>query len=562
MRNLSVKQGLFMAFGLMALMIVLIGGLGYYAHDVSSRGLHELAEINVEQVNTLNRTQVNLAQGQTRLVKFENFQQRGNEAEAQAWLEKAQSSFGQATARFAQFEQVDLPAGSERQSYVKAITEAYQQAVSAPFLKALDAGDVQALLANDDAFLESYGRFADAVDAFVHYAEQRGNTLIAEDASFAGLANMLGLVLMGLAVVLFAAVMVAVKRWLLEPLDAAVAHCERIAEGDLTSDIRSRRDNEIGQLYTAMATMQAGLRELVGTLKASSDTVATGAAEIAAGSEDLSSRTEQQASALQETASSMEQIASTVRQNTETAEQANNLSSTAADQAESGAGEVEQTVALMQEIESSSKQIGEIIEVIDSIAFQTNILALNASVEAARAGEHGRGFAVVASEVRTLATRTAESSREIRGMIEQISRTITSGSAQAGRSGEKIHEVVASIRRVAELIDELAMSAREQKAGVEQVGAAVTQMDSVTQQNASLVEETSAAAGSLRGESQRLAEMIARFRLEGGTPARALPSAAADGTRRATPVSQDAPAPRRRQTVADTGSDEPEWSEF
>ncbi|MBZ9567042.1 methyl-accepting chemotaxis protein [Modicisalibacter tunisiensis] len=563
MRNISVKQGLFTAFGLMALMVALIGGLGYYAHDVSSRGLNELAEINVEQVNTLNRTQVNLAQGQTRLVKFENFQQRGMEDQAQAWLEKAQRSFDQATARFAQFEQVDLPPNSERRPYVKAITDAYHQAISQPFLRALENGDAQALLANDDAFLASYGRFADAVDAFVHYAEKRGDTLIAEDASFAGLANGLGLALMGLAVVLFAAVMLAAKRWLLEPLDAAIAHCERIAEGDLTADIRTRRDNEIGQLYTAMAAMQAGLKQLVGTLKASSDTVATGAAEIAAGSEDLSSRTEQQASALQETASSMEQIASTVRQNTETAEQANNLSSTAADQAESGAGEVEQTVALMQEIESSSKQIGEIIEVIDSIAFQTNILALNASVEAARAGEHGRGFAVVASEVRTLATRTAESSREIRGMIEQISRTITSGSAQAGRSGEKIHEVVASIRRVAELIDELAMSAREQKAGVEQVGAAVTQMDSVTQQNASLVEETSAAAGSLRGESQRLAEMIARFRLEGGAaPARALPSAAADETRRATPVSQDAPTPRRRQTVADTGSDEPEWTEF
>ncbi|WP_129141687.1 methyl-accepting chemotaxis protein [Modicisalibacter coralii] len=558
MRNISVKQGLFTAFGLMALMMVLIGGLGYYAHEVSSRGLHELAELNVEQVNTLNRTQVNLSQGQTRLVKFENAQQRGMPDEAQTWLAKAQSAFGQATERFAQFEGVDLPADSERRPYVEAVTDAYHQAINQPFLDALASGDAQALLANDDAFLESYAEFADAVDDFVHFAEQRGNDLIAEDASFATLANLLGLLLLGLAIGLFVVIVLGVKRWLVTPLSEAVDHCERIAEGDLTGDIRAQGDNEIGQLYTAMAAMQGGLKRLVGRLKTSSNAVARGGEEIAAGSEDLSSRTEQQASALQETASSMEEISSTVRQNAQTAEQANQLSGTAADQAERGAGEVEQTVALMQEIESRSKQIGEIIEVIDSIAFQTNILALNASVEAARAGENGRGFAVVASEVRTLATRTAESSREIRDMIEQVSQTIASGSAQAGRSGEQIHEVVASIRRVAELIDELAMSAREQDAGVEQIGAAVTQMDSVTQQNATLVEQTSTAAGTLRDESRRLTDIIGRFRIDDDAQWQALP----EGDPSATAPQRQAAVVRHEPRPAAAGQRESEWDEF
>ena len=554
MHNLSVKRGLTLAFGIMIVMIALISGLGFYSQKVSSSGLSELAEINVEQVNSINRAQVNMSQGETRLVQFTDFQRRDMPELAAKRLEEAQRSFRQVTDRFEQFREVKLPEGSKRQPYVDAIVAGYRQAMSESFVTAVMNGDREAIVAGQDAFRAGYDKFATAVDAFVHYAEQRGNAVIAADARFGKISNGIGLGLLGLASLLTLLVLRSVNAYVVKPLAAAVGHCERVAEGDLTTNIESKGRNEIGQLLAALGNMQGRLRGLIGTLQSSSDAVASGATQIASGSQDLSSRTEQQASALQETASSMEEISSTVRQNNETSHSANELSSQAASQAEEGIREVEQTVSLMQDIERSSEQIREIIQVIDTIAFQTNILALNASVEAARAGEHGRGFAVVASEVRTLATRTAESSKEIHRMIEQVNSKISSGSAQAGRSGEKIRDVVTAIHRVSELIGDLSMSAQEQESGISQVGSAVTEMDSVTQQNASLVEQTSAAAASLEEESRRLSGLVAHFKLDSQT--RSKPPQISN-------VGAEAPM---RLTVAalpaKQSESEPEWAGF
>lgn len=519
MHNLSVRKGLTLAFSILVLMVALVSGLGFYSHKISSSSLAELAEINVEQLNSINRAQLNMSQGETRLVQFVDFQRLGMTERADSTLDEAQRSFRQVVDRFEQFREVKLPEGSERQPYVDAIINGYEQAMGQPFVDAVISGDEDAIVAGLEGFRSGYDVFSAAVDDFVHYAEERGNTLILENAQLSKLADGIGLGLLVLAGLIALFVIRTVNVYLVRPLAAAVSHCERVAEGDLTANIESKGRNEIGQLFAALGDMQGQLKNLIATLQSSSDTVATGASQISAGSQDLSSRTEQQAAALQETASSMEQISSTVRQNTETSRSANELSTQAASQAEEGIQEVEQTVSLMQDIERSSGQIGEIIQVIDSIAFQTNILALNASVEAARAGEHGRGFAVVASEVRTLATRTAESSQEIHRMIGDVNSKIASGSAQAGRSGEKIRDVVAVIHRVAELIGELSMSAQEQESGITQIGSAVTEMDSVTQQNASLVQQTSAAAASLEQESQRLAEMVAHFKLDSSTKA-------------------------------------------
>jgi len=238
----------------------------------------------------------------------------------------------------------------------------------------------------------------------------------------------------------------------------------------------------------------------------------TSSSEIAQGNQDLSNRTENQASALEETAASMEELSSTVRQNADSAEQANRLAQTASSIAAQGGQVVSEVVETMKGIETSSKKIADIIGVIDGIAFQTNILALNAAVEAARAGEQGRGFAVVASEVRNLAQRSAGAAKEIKQLITESVDRVSSGTLLADKAGNTMGEVVESVRRVTDLMAEISAASKEQSDGVAQVGQAVTQMDQATQQNAALVEEMAAAAGSLRIQAADLVQAVSVFR--------------------------------------------------
>ncbi|WP_240538710.1 methyl-accepting chemotaxis protein [Halomonas sp. SH5A2] len=344
------------------------------------------------------------------------------------------------------------------------------------------------------------------------------------------------------------------------PLREAVGHFERIASGDLTADIEDRGRNEVGQLYKGLAYMQTKLKSLVVSLRESSDSVFSGTGDISAGSQDLSARTEQQAAALQQTASSMEQMATTVSRNTETAQEADQLSVSASQSAESGGKEVAHTVQLMRDIATSAERVNDIIGVIDSIAFQTNILALNASVEAARAGEQGRGFAVVASEVRQLASRSAESAKEIRQLIEATTGQIHQGAQQAEKSGETINDTVDSIRQVTTLVSEISTATREQNNGIEQINAALTEMDSVTQQNAALVQQTNVAAASLEGQAKQLAALMATFRLEQGDVAQSSDKPDASRTN-ATLAAPGSERPRSKQpATAQQNSDE--WDEF
>lgn len=285
--------------------------------------------------------------------------------------------------------------------------------------------------------------------------------------------------------------------------------------GDLTARIASQRRDEIGEMAREFDAFIARMDESFGAVRDGARNVNQASGEIASGSEDLASRTEQQASALQETAASMEEMSSIVRQNSESANNADALSSQAAEKAEKSIQEVQHSVALMRELEVSSRQVGEIVSVIDSIAFQTNLLALNASVEAARAGEHGRGFAVVASEVRSLAGRTSDSSKEIRQIIEEISQRIAGGAEQAVRSGDTIQSTVEAIRQVSGLMNEISFAVREQEAGIQQVGAALTQMDSATQQNVALVSQSTDSAASLQEEASRLSSLVDAFKLSG-----------------------------------------------
>ncbi|WP_082616668.1 methyl-accepting chemotaxis protein [Massilia sp. Root418] len=310
-----------------------------------------------------------------------------------------------------------------------------------------------------------------------------------------------------------------ITRWLVRRLggepDYAAEIANRIAAGELSVAVRTAPGDESSLLY-AMSSMRASLAHIVGQVRAATDTIASASDQIVAGNLDLSSRTEQQASSLEETAASMEELTSTVKQNSASARQANQLALTASGIAEKGGAVVGQVVETMGSINASARKIVDIIGVIDGIAFQTNILALNAAVEAARAGEQGRGFAVVASEVRNLAQRSAAAAKEIKVLIGDSVNQVEAGSMLVSQAGATMEEVVVSVRRVTEIMSEITLAGQEQSAGIEQVNQAIAQMDSVTQQNAALVEEATAASQSMRVQAGGLESLVSIFTLDGG----------------------------------------------
>ena len=293
----------------------------------------------------------------------------------------------------------------------------------------------------------------------------------------------------------------------------AVKVAQTVAAGDLGSTIVVDRGDEIGTLLGALKEMNTSLVAIVGDVRLASESIATGSAQIANGNADLSQRTEEQASNLQQTAASMEELTATVKHNADTARRASELAEGASMVAAQGGEVVGQVVATMDGITGSSKKIADIIGVIDGIAFQTNILALNAAVEAARAGEQGRGFAVVASEVRSLAQRSATAAKEIKVLIGESVGQVENGTRLVANAGRTMGDIVGQVARVSQLIAEISDASGEQSTGIGQIGDAVAQLDQVTQQNAALVEESAAAAESLRMQADSLAKTVATFRL-------------------------------------------------
>jgi methyl-accepting chemotaxis protein len=321
------------------------------------------------------------------------------------------------------------------------------------------------------------------------------------------------LAMAGVALAMGVAAALLITRSIVRPIQRAVELASTVAEGDLRSSVEVQGEDETAQLLRALGRMNDNLARIVGQVRNSSDSIATGSAEIATGNQDLSQRTEEQASNLQQTAASMEQLSGTVKANAETAAQANKMASQASAAATAGGEKVGAVVATMQDIHTSSKKIVDIIGVIDGIAFQTNILALNAAVEAARAGEEGRGFAVVASEVRNLAGRSADAAKEIKSLIGASVERVELGARQVSEAGASMEEIVAQVQRVSELISEISSATAEQTTGIGQVGDAVNQLDQVTQQNAALVEESAAAAESLKQQAATLAEVVSVFKI-------------------------------------------------
>ena len=322
----------------------------------------------------------------------------------------------------------------------------------------------------------------------------------------------------GIGLAIAAVLLILASLWLSRkisgPMDHAVMVADKLAAGDLTSDVHPGGNEETTHLLNSLARMQGSFSGIVRNVKSNAESVATSSAEIASGNHDLSIRTEQQASALEKTASSMNELDATVKQNADSAHQANQLAMSASTIAVEGGSIVGRVVETMKGINESSRKISDIISVIDGIAFQTNIPALNAAVEAARAGEQGRGFAVVASEVRSLAGRSADAAKEIKSLINASVERVEQGTALVDQAGATMTEVVTSIRRVTDIMGEISSASKEQAVGVAQVGEAVSEMDQTTQQNSALVEQMAAAASSLKSQAGDLVESVAVFKID------------------------------------------------
>jgi methyl-accepting chemotaxis protein len=325
---------------------------------------------------------------------------------------------------------------------------------------------------------------------------------------------MIGLVVV---VVLIVVGTVWLVRSIREPLEMANRLADHIAKGDLSQRVETTREDEFGSLLRSLASMNDSLSRMVSQIRQGTDSIALASAEIASGNNDLAKRTEQTSSNLQATASSTDALTHAVGQSTDNARQASALAANASMVAQRGGEVVTQVVATMQAIDASSKKISDIIGVIDGIAFQTNILALNAAVEAARAGEQGRGFAVVASEVRSLAGRSAEAAREIKTLIATSVENVESGTRLVTEAGTTMQDIVQSVQRVADVIGAITNAAGEQSSGIAGVNESIGQLDQMTQQNAALVEESAAAAESLRDQADRMKQAVAVFTVSGQT---------------------------------------------
>ncbi|ELY3835230.1 hypothetical protein SMX93_000449 [Cronobacter turicensis] len=347
----------------------------------------------------------------------------------------------------------------------------------------------------------------------------------AQNDDLASGSSTLALILGALAILLGVIVAWAISRQIIRPLMINLAFAERIADGDLTTQIETDRHDEFGRLTGAMARVNARLREMTGELRASVGRLTHTAGEIASGNSALSARTEQQTTAVVQTAASMDQLTATVKNNADNARHASQIAAQASQTAERGGEVVRDVVQTMQDISASSRKIADITEVINSISFQTNILALNAAVEAARAGEHGRGFAVVASEVRSLSQRSAQAAKDIAVLIDESVNRIKTGSTLATRAGETMDDVVSSVTRVNDIMEEISSASQEQSRGIEQIARAVGELDATTQQNAALVSASSTAASDLDAQAARLRQLAGAFRLN-AQPAALRPNAA------------------------------------
>ncbi|POT55327.1 methyl-accepting chemotaxis protein [Citrobacter amalonaticus] len=512
--------------GILLLFALSSGLAGYFLlqADRDQRDVTDEIQVRMGLSNSsshLRTARINMihAGAASRIAEMEDM--KSNIAQAEMRIKQSQDGFNAYMSRA-----VKTPADQALDADLNASFNAYIDGLQ-PMLKYAKNGMFEAIINHESEQVR-------ALDAAYNKVLLKAIELRTERASqlreLAHKRSQLGRVFMigafALALILTLITFVVLRRTVIHPLQRAAKRIEQIAAGDLTVSDELTGRSEIGRLSRHLQEMQHALVKTVGSVRQGAEEIYRGTSEISSGNTDLSSRTEEQAAAIEQTAASMEQLTATVKQNADNAHHASKLAEDASGKASRGGQIVSGVVTTMGNISSSSKKISEITAVINSIAFQTNILALNAAVEAARAGEQGRGFAVVASEVRTLASRSAQAAKEIEGLISESVRLIDQGSGEVVAAGNTMTEIVDAVKRVTDIMLEIAAASDEQSRGIVQVSQAISEMDKVTQQNASLVEEASAAAASLEEQAARLTQSVGTFRLQGGSVIKhALPAA-------------------------------------
>jgi methyl-accepting chemotaxis protein len=587
LQNMSVASRLAIGFGLVALLLMVVIGLGLSSMSQIQDRMDEITKVNdveTRLAGTMDLTVTERALALRNLILLKEANEVQIEVKRLADQEKkynaAQEQLGQMFG--------SLPGTSvEEKNLLEQIKQ--QALLAAPFTARAAALALEGK--QDEAYQVLRFEFRPVQKKWwellrqlreVEDKQNADGTAAAAEA-YAG-ARSLMLIIGSLALLASAVAATLITRGIVRELGCepgeAAAIAGQIAAGNLATRIDTKPGDE-HSLLAAMASMRDSLSSIVSQVHVSTDTIATAAGQIASGNMDLSARTEQQASTLEQTASSMEELTSTVRLNSDSARQANGLAVSASDVALKGGAVVAQVVDTMAAIDVSARKIVDIIGVIDGIAFQTNILALNAAVEAARAGEQGRGFAVVATEVRNLAQRSAAAAKEIKTLIGDSVDKVEAGNKLVEQAGSTMHEVVDSVRRVTEIMSEIMSASAEQSSGIEQINIAVTQMDTVTQQNAALVEEAAAAAQALQDQANSLTEVVSVFRIESQSGRALLPQPAALAQPRPAPRAEArparaparpavaAPAARRQPALSGEGAarrptapSDAEWEEF